>query len=67
MFELIIGGIAVLYVSSAIFEHFMDVFILLPGFIAIGLFIGLLNGGGFGETSLWMIGVPLVFFALKPS
>lgn len=66
MFELVIGAIAVLYVSSAIFEHFMDIFVFLPGFILIGLFIGLLNGGDLGSTAMWMLGVPLVFFALKP-
>jgi hypothetical protein len=67
MFSIIVGGIAVLYVSSKVFENFMDIFVFIPGFILIGLFIGLLNGGDFGETSMWMLGVPLVFFALKPS
>lgn len=63
-FEAIVAIGSVVYVSSNAFESFVDLFVFLPGFILLGAFIGLLNGGD--NIGWWALGVPTVMFALKP-
>lgn len=63
----VVGIIAGLYISSKVFEQLFDLFILLPGFLLLGLFISFLNSSDLGETLMWTLGVPLFFFAIKPA
>jgi hypothetical protein len=67
MTALIAGG-SILYISSKTAENLIDVFFIIPGLILLGAFWGLLNGGldDNWEIIKWAVGVPLVFFMLKP-
>jgi hypothetical protein len=68
LFEAIVAVLAIGYTSSKLVEHTVDVFVILPGLILLGLFWALLSGGldDSWQFVKYGVGAPLIYFMLKP-